>query len=147
LRLSLLFLSANDTNVTRIQLRLADGKRCQRRFLKSDSVQTLYDFVQHQLPEPDRSKGFFPSPSATASISCSNTLSISPFVFPPRLLVGDKFPEEEAGRQNGMFDPDSFLARFPSHRRCLITTPCFPSEQATIAESGLLNSSLVMEFL
>lgn len=36
-------------NTTRIQLRLVNGKRIRRRFLKTDHVQVIYDFVYQQL--------------------------------------------------------------------------------------------------
>ncbi|KAG0174540.1 hypothetical protein DFQ30_003958 [Apophysomyces sp. BC1015] len=38
-------------NSTRIQLRMADGKRIIRRFMKSDPVRYLFEFVKSEVPE------------------------------------------------------------------------------------------------
>lgn len=38
-------------NSTRIQLRMADGKRVIRRFMKTDPVQYLFEFVKAEFPE------------------------------------------------------------------------------------------------
>lgn len=40
-------------NSTRIQLRLADGSRMIRRFLKSDPVRYLFEFVKAEVPNAD----------------------------------------------------------------------------------------------
>ncbi|KAF7721307.1 hypothetical protein EC973_004949 [Apophysomyces ossiformis] len=38
-------------NTTRIQLRMADGKRIIRRFMKSDPVRYLFEFIKAEVPE------------------------------------------------------------------------------------------------
>lgn len=38
-------------NSTRIQFRMADGSRVIRRFLKSDPVRHLFEFIKSQVPE------------------------------------------------------------------------------------------------
>lgn len=38
-------------NTTRIQLRTPDGKRIVRRFLKTDPVRHLFEFVKAEIPE------------------------------------------------------------------------------------------------
>jgi hypothetical protein len=39
------------TNSTRIQFRMADGSRVIRRFLKSDPVRYLFEFIKSHVPE------------------------------------------------------------------------------------------------
>ncbi|BBN17342.1 UBX domain-containing protein 7 [Marchantia polymorpha subsp. ruderalis] len=50
--------AANNTAACRVAVRLPDGKRAQRRFLRSDPIQNLWSFCCSQVPEAAQGRSF-----------------------------------------------------------------------------------------